>query len=209
MITFYRAGPAMVRWIKKGSMSHGWVALAAGAWLSAGTVSSTAWGAVKRPPQAILELVGNAQSAPVDLRWIDGWMLARVKINGEDAGWFKIATGWVASCIDPRVAARLSLPVISPTGLLPENGSRQGGGRPVWFRADVLECGGARAESVWLGEKDLTDLSAGALETYGQGIAGVIGWDLLRSLPFFLDEGALKLPGSGKPSPKPGLCVRG
>ena len=53
-----------------------------------------------RPPQASLTLPGSESLSPMKLRWVAGWVLARVRINRAEVGWFKIA-GWERSCIDP------------------------------------------------------------------------------------------------------------
>ena len=39
----------------------------------------------------------------------------------------------------------------------------------------------------------MTQLSEESVRLYGEGIAGVIGWDLLGTVPFLLDEPGLQL----------------
>ena len=43
------------------------------------------------PLEPAFELAPDAQPAPVPLSWAGGWVLAKVMINAEDAGWFMIA----------------------------------------------------------------------------------------------------------------------
>jgi hypothetical protein len=38
------------------------------------------------------ELAADSPLEPIPLRWVNGWVLARIKINGADAGWFKFAS---------------------------------------------------------------------------------------------------------------------
>ena len=118
-----------------------------------------AGGEVMPPPQASLTLPGSEAVKPVELRWVDGWVLARVRINSAEAGWFKIA-GWEQSCIDPTVARRLKLREVPVFGMLNEH-LREGGdvGGSHWFRADVFECGGARGGDVKVEEYDMTQSS--------------------------------------------------
>jgi len=78
---------------------------------------------------------------PVPLRWAGAWVLAKVTINGADAGWFMIATGWGMSCIDPQVAARLKLPMVAKCGLMDGFIEDAKGSRSKRYRVDALQCG--------------------------------------------------------------------
>jgi hypothetical protein len=155
----------------------------------------------KFPLLPCFELASEVAPEPVPLRWSGGWVMARLKINGADAGWFKIGTGWKYSVIDPAVAARLKLPEIPEFGLL--NQTRQPGspGTPRIFRAEMLQCGQASAGDVPLQEFDLSAMSKGIVKSYGTGISGVLGWDLLKTLPFLLDMPALQMTWQRKPRP--------
>ena len=130
------------------------------------------------------ELAADARPDPVPLRWVGGGVLAKVTINGADAGWFKIGTGWVRSSIDPQVAARLKLPMVADLGVIADSMDDIRGGTTKSYRADVLQCGGASATDVCLLPSDMADLSKESVKMYGDGISGVLGWDLLRTLPF-------------------------
>ncbi|MBN8457607.1 MAG: ankyrin repeat domain-containing protein [Verrucomicrobia bacterium] len=143
------------------------------------------------PEHAAFELPANAVPRPVALRWAGGWVLAKVEINGTDVGWFKLATGWRGSLIDREVAIRLKLPALPESGLLTRTDSESGGVRLV--RIDRLACGGAVAEDVALECADLSGLSGEVEKIYGEGIAGVLGWDLMGTLPFLLDEPRLSM----------------
>ena len=57
----------------------------------------------KFPVTPAFELTADEKPEPVPLRWAGGWVLVRVKINDADAGWFKIATGWIYYAIDEIV----------------------------------------------------------------------------------------------------------
>lgn len=140
------------------------------------------------------ELPADAKPEPLPLRWAGGWVLARVKINDVDAGWFQIATGWKHSVIDPLVAARLKLQEIPEFGLVTQNkpADARFAAKKI-FRADFLQCGQATSRDVPLEGFDLTDMSMETVKMHGEGISGVLGWDLLRTLPFLLDEPALQL----------------
>ncbi|MCU0779545.1 MAG: ankyrin repeat domain-containing protein [Akkermansiaceae bacterium] len=151
-------------------------------------------------PESFLEpafrLTPGAANEPVSLRWVGGWMLAQVRINGADAGWFKIATAWDESAIAPEVAAKLKLPVVPVAGLVDPSlfahSSRdQLPGK--YFRVDGLQCGPALATDIRFRSEDFSSMSQQALEIYGEGISGALGWDLLKTLPFLLDEPGLQL----------------
>jgi len=156
-----------------------------------------------RPEQAPLACPAEPPP-PLALRWSDGWPLARVTINGADAGWFKIATGWEVSVIDRAVAERLNLPVVAPLGALQALENFPGAQRRTWRRADILECGGARGEGVWLmdGGGEVESIGRRVQELYGEGLSGLLGWDLLRSLPFVLDYPALTLTWQQQAAPE-------
>jgi ankyrin repeat protein len=144
--------------------------------------------------QPALALPANTAAEPLGLRWSNGWMLAPVTINHIDAGWFKIATGWGISCIDPKLAKRLKLVTVPQCGLLDASLSHSSpGGTEVVYRVDNFQCGAAKAEDLWLHGVEMESMSSSARELHGEGISGVIGWDLLRSLPFTLDYGKLGL----------------
>jgi ankyrin repeat protein len=147
-----------------------------------------------RPQQAPLEILAEAP-VPVPLRWSEGWPLVRVKVNGSDAGWFKIATGWEVSVISRGAAERLNLPVISALGALSGFEDMPGAPRRTWRRADSLEFGGAKSEGVWImdGGGELESIGRRTKELYGEPLSGLLGWDLLCSAPFLLDYPALTL----------------
>ena len=169
------------------------------------TAWTTAADLTKLRLEPTFELSAGTGTAPVPLRWAGGWVLAQVKLNGVDAGWFKLATGWRHSVIDPAVAARLGLPEVPEFGLLnqvPQSGSAPRATRI--FRADLVECGPAAAKDVHLQHTDLAGLSQEALKMHGEGISGVLGWDLLRTLPFVLDEPALQLEWRREAAPADG-----
>jgi ankyrin repeat protein len=150
----------------------------------------------KFPLVPAFELPPKDQPMPVPLRWVGGWMLAQVRINGADAGWFKIATAWNESAIAPEVAAKLKLPVVPVAGLLDPSvlgdRSRNQLARK-YFRVDGLQCGPATATDARFRSEDFSAMSQKAVEIYGEGISGALGWDLLKTLPFVLDEPGLQL----------------
>jgi ankyrin repeat protein len=156
----------------------------------------------KFPLVSAFELAPEVTPEPVPLRWAGGWVLARVKINGADAGWFKIATGWEHSSIDPTVAARLKLQETPKFGLLTQ--AQQSDSPTKIFRADSLLCGQASAADVHLEGFDLSAMSQEMVKMYDEGISGVLGWDLLRTLPFLLDEPALQLTWQREAKPADG-----
>ncbi|MCX6872832.1 MAG: ankyrin repeat domain-containing protein [Verrucomicrobia bacterium] len=156
------------------------------------------------PLEPAFELAADARPEPVPLRWASGWVLVKVTIHGADAGWFKIATGWVTSCIDPQVAARLKLPMVSECGLMDGFIENAKGSKSKSYRADVLQCGAASARDVHLAPFDLTEMSQETVKMYGAGISGVLGWDLLQTLPFVLDEPGLQLEWQREATPAEG-----
>lgn len=169
---------------------------------TAGAAPKADW--KKMPPRAGFELAREADAEPVPLRWAGGWVLARVKINGTDAGWFKIATGWKYSMIHTETAVRLGLPTLPEFGLLTQARKPGAGTGAQVVRVDRLECGGAVAAELPLECADLAGLSQEVVKMYGEGISGVLGWDLLKSLPFLLDEPALRMTWRRQAAPPAG-----
>ncbi|MCX6877509.1 MAG: ankyrin repeat domain-containing protein [Verrucomicrobia bacterium] len=167
-------------------------ALAGALALLAGSARTLAGPAPALPLEPAFELAAEARMEPVPLRWAGGWKLAKVTINGADAGWFLIVTGWNRSCIDPQVAARLKLPMVSVFGLM-DGVNGPAGPSTKRYRVDGLQCGVASATDVLLDPKDMAEMSQNSVKMYGEGISGALGWDLLRTLPFVLDEPALQL----------------
>ena len=179
-------------------------ALTAGLALLAGTLRAFAGPAPAIPLEPAFELAADARPEPVPLRWAGAWVLAKVTINGADAGWFKIATGWCFSAIDPQVAARLKLPLVAECGLMDGSIADDAKGSTKSYRADVLQCGAAIATDVHLAPFDLAELSKEIVKMYGEGISGVLGWDLLKTLPFVLDEPSLQLEWQREATPAEG-----
>ncbi|MCX6877445.1 MAG: ankyrin repeat domain-containing protein [Verrucomicrobia bacterium] len=161
--------------------------------LLAGSARLPAGPAPPFPLEPAFELAADARPEPVPLRWAGNWVLVKVTLNGADAGWFKIGTGWVRSCIDPQVAERLKLPMVADLGVMAGFIDDIRGGRAKSYRADVLQCGAASATDVDLLPGDMADLSKESVKMYGEGISGVLGWDLLGTLPFVLDLSCLRL----------------
>ena len=191
--------PTTIRTMHPNRITAAFVALAL---LLSGGRAVVAADLSKFPLMPVFELAPGVTPEPVPLRWAGGWVLARVKINGADAGWFKIGTGWKDSAIDPVIAARLKLPVIPIYGLM---GQPPQPGTPTRiFRADLLQCGQASAGDVPLEAFDLSAMSQETVKMYGEGISGVLGWDLLRTLPFLLDEPALQLAWQREAKPDDG-----
>ena len=156
------------------------------------------------PQQLPLLLDSGKPTSRVPVRWSGGWGLVPVTINGKDAGWFKIATGWTTSSIDPEVVRRLGLSVVSITGFLPQDSQERRTGEWTFVRADDLRCGDASVASATLQVTDFTALSQLTKEAYGHPISGVLGWDLLSTLPFDLDPGTLSLTWMKEATPPPG-----
>ena len=169
-----------------------------------GSTHALADPAAEFPLEPAFKLIPEATNEPVPLRWAGGWVLAKVTINGTDAGWFKIATGWVSSSIDPQVAARLKLPVVPECGLMEGFIADAKGPKSKSYRADGLQCGAASATDVHLAPFDLTEMSQETVKMHGVGISGVLGWDLLKTLPFVLDEPALQLEWQREATPAEG-----
>ncbi|MEI6653155.1 MAG: aspartyl protease family protein [Verrucomicrobiota bacterium] len=172
--------------------------------LLAGSARLLAGSSLAFPLEPAFELAAEAPLEPVPLRWAGGWVLAKVTINGADAGWFMIATGWRSSCIDPQVAARLKLPVVSNCGLMTGFIGDRGSGENKRFRVDVLQCGAATATDVHLAPYNLSEMSQESVKMYGEGISGRLGWDLLKTLPFVLDEPTLQLEWQREATPAAG-----
>ena len=150
----------------------------------------------KFPLVPAFELPPEAQPMPVPLRWVGGWMLAQVRINGTDAGWFKIATAWNESAIAPEVAENSNCRWFrwmdcSIHRILGNSPRDQPAG--TYFRVDSLQCGPATAADARFRSEDFSAMSQKAVEMYGEGISGALGWDLLKTLPFVLDEPGLQL----------------
>lgn len=175
----------------------GWLAVATGRDASA---ADPGWRDF--PVAPAFEAPAGVDLEPVVLRWAGGWVLAKVEVNGVEAGWFKIATGWKFSMIDREVAVRLGLPALPESGLLTRTDTQGGGARLV--RVDRLALGGAAAAGVALECADLSELSREVEKMYGEGIAGVLGWDLLGTLPFSLDEPRLRMTWQRKAEPPEG-----
>lgn len=161
--------------------------------ISAGEAAPPEEGRNASTQQLALALDEGIESSVVPLRWANGWILVPVKIRGMDAGWFKIATGWSDSAIDPDVARRLGLPTISPTGFIPQDTRERVLHNMQFVRADGLRCCAASVPCATLRVEDLSTLSKISMEMYGHPITGVLGWDLLSTIPFHLDLGNLHL----------------
>jgi ankyrin repeat protein len=166
------------------------------------TVTTLPAAGQSRPQQVPLKIIAETP-APLPLRWSEGWPLVRVKVNGSDAGWFKIATGWEVSVISREFAEQLNLPVVSALGALSGFEDFPGAQRRTWRRADTLELGGVKAEGVWLmdGGGELESIGRRTKELYGEPLSGLLGWDLLCSAPFLLDYPALTLTWQRQPAP--------
>ncbi|MCX6874060.1 MAG: ankyrin repeat domain-containing protein [Verrucomicrobia bacterium] len=156
------------------------------------------------PLETAFELAPEAPPGPVPLRWSRAWMLVKVTLNGADAGWFKLGTGYANSCIDPQVAARLKLPMVADCGLMAGFLDELKGSSPKSYRAEVLQCGAACATDVPLMPCDLAEISQESVKMYGAGISGVLGWDLLKTLPFVLDEPGLQMEWQREATPAAG-----
>ena len=164
------------------------------------------------------ELPPEVATDVVPLRWLPQAVMVKVRINGTDAGWFRLSTGDKESFIDPEVAAKLKLPEIPEFGPVTREIQKTITKPGIWgtanyFRAGTIQCGSAVAADVRFftmrspasvaGEPQPTLLSVTETPD-GEPVAGVLGWDLLRTLPFILDTPGLQLIWQGQANPPAG-----
>lgn len=153
------------------------------------------------PLEPCFGLPPDVASDPVPLRWDGSRVLVPVSINGADTRWFQLGTAERESFMDPKVAAELKLPEIPEFGAITKNLQAAGVeagivGSTNYFRVDRLRCGRAEVSDLRFfpmrlkeegihhaGQPDPNASSKSAVQ-----VAGAIGWDLLRTLPFLLDE---------------------
>lgn len=145
------------------------------------------------PPPA-LRLPDGAESHIVPLTRGGDYLFVRCSINGEDAGWFMVDTGANRLVVDTAVARRLKLPSVGAAAPIAGAGTR-----PVdatVYEAKQVEFGGMTT-----GSRLVTAVTLGNLPMLGEKLAGVIGTDVLRELPFSLDLRAATLTfhAPGKP----------
>jgi ankyrin repeat protein len=164
----------------------------------------------KLPPEVATDVV--------PLRWLPQAVMVKVTINGADAGWFELSTGHNESFIDPAVAAKLKLPEIPEFGPVTRDIQKTTTKPGVWgsanyFRADTVQCGSAVASDVRFfamrppssaAEGSESSMSSITEVPDGEPVAGVLGWDLLRTLPFLLDTPGLQLVWQRQANPPAG-----
>ena len=112
-------------------------------------------------------------------------LFAKVKLNGQDAGWFHVDTGGQMTMIATKTALALNLPVTGQGQL-----QGVGGTRAVAFRkVDSLSLGDLTMGGLTVIDQDLKVLSA----PLGIEIGGVLGADLWGQVPFTVDWEARSL----------------
>jgi ankyrin repeat protein len=145
-------------------------------------------------------------------------VLVEIRINGTDAGWFELGTGNQESFIDPAVAAKLKLPELPEFGPVTRDVQKNVTDPGIWgaanyFRADTVQCGTAVATDVRFfalrsrspAARGLNSAMSSMTELPDGGqIAGVLGWDLLKTLPFLLDSPGLQLTWQRQAAPPAG-----
>jgi ankyrin repeat protein len=159
------------------------------------------------PLEPRFELPPAVATDVVALRWMPGGVLVRLKINGLDAGWFQLGTGNKESFIYPEVAAKLKLPEIPEFGPVTREIQKTITNPAIWgaanyFRAGTVQCGSAVASDARFftlreptGKNPASAASMPAKRDLpdGEPCSGVLGWDLLGTLPFLLDMPGLQL----------------
>jgi ankyrin repeat protein/predicted esterase len=186
--------PLTVRYIE--GRGHEWLVGAAEAdaldkWLGDAPAAAPALPAGK--PAWRPNLVGAATSAAAGLiKFAEGQdsitvpverggylLLAKVTLNGQDAGWFIVDTGAQMTMVATKTALSLNLPVVG-------HGRIQGigGTRAVALRkVDSLSLG-----ELTMGTHTVIDLDLEALSApVGMELGGVLGADLWSQVPFTVD----------------------
>lgn len=164
------------------------------------------------------ELPPEVATDVVPLRWVPHRILVKVRINDLDAGWFQLGTGNKDSYIDPEVAAKLKLPEIPVFGPVTRDIQKITSSPDIWgasnyFRADTVQCGSAVASDArFFTLKEPTGNDAASAATMfpetdlpdGEPCSGILGWGLLGTLPFLLDEPGLQLTWQRQAAPPEG-----
>lgn len=131
-------------------------------------------------------------AAPAELEMkisTSGQPLVRVAIDGRDAGWFLFDTGSGGHVIDPRVARRFELEVVGR--VVSKNPSSEI--RTRAFGARRMKLGPATFQRPVFTELDLSSLDQLTEPLTGEGLGGVIGFDVLASCVVELDYRAERL----------------
>lgn len=164
------------------------------------------------------ELPPEVATDVVPLLWMPNGVLVKIKINGLNAGWFLLGSGSADSFIDPEFAAKLKLPEIPEFGPATREIQKTITTPGLWgtanyFRADTVQCGSAVATDVRFFALRSPSSAARGLESSissitelpdGEPFAGVLGWDLLKTLPFLLDIPGLQLTWQRQATPPEG-----
>ncbi len=166
----------------------------AGAGRSAGQHTAASAFSVTRPEQL-------PKALKVKLHQHGGYLLARVRIDGQDAGMFMFDTGSSLNVISTGVAGRLGLPTAGTS-----QATGVGGTQPFTFRTvRSLEYGGLGLVGDKLAAISLHQMS----QALGTSISGLIGARALGGLPFTIDytDSTLTVYRRDMFTPPPGVSV--
>jgi ankyrin repeat protein/predicted esterase len=132
--------------------------------------------------KATLKFPEGKTSVAVPAEWGSHSLFVRVKINGQDAGYFLIHTGVPASMIDIETAKRLSLPVVGQAQIASDGAARQ---VPV-HQINSLQIGDVTVGPHAILSNDLRQIKA----TLGEEFGGILAVSLWSQAPFTVDYNA-------------------
>ncbi len=129
--------------------------------------------------KATLKFPESKTSVTVPAEWGGHSLFVRVKINGQDAGYFLVHTAVPATMIDIETAKRLSLPVVSQAQIAADGAARQ---VPV-HQITSLQIGDLTVGPHAILSNDLRQIKA----TLGEEFGGILGVSIWSQAPFTVD----------------------
>ncbi len=106
-------------------------------------------------------------------------LVAPVRINNQEAGWFLLDTGAYCNLIDTAVAKRFNLPELGQWSIAGIGGAN----KAMVCKVDSLSLGEVELQNHSLSEYDISPLS----KSLGVDLAGILGAFFWCQLPFTLD----------------------